>query len=132
MRIYFLTLGLILALTSSCKKNNQPIKLQNGDIIGKWYIAETMISPGNEVPWTKVPFNIDSNYVNFTANNFNGPVFHSGVYKIIDSIRMELNTPNLGKSIYYYRLKKDTLIMNYSGCTEACALKFFKVHYYEL
>jgi len=115
-----------IVVLSSCKKAQQVVDLSPG-LIGKWTLVETMISPGNSVPWTKVPNGKNSLLLFKKDSTFSGTFSNSGSFHTTNSSTIQLISPDQTKSVYYYSLHSDTLITFGSTCIEACGFKFLKV-----
>jgi len=126
-RQFYQLIILGIGFLCSCKKAQPVVDLSPG-LIGKWTLIETMISPGNAVPWTKVPNGKNSLLLFKKDSTFSGTFFNnSGSFHTTDSRTIQLISPDQTKSVYYYSLHADTLITSGSTCIEACGFKFLKV-----
>lgn len=122
-----LPLLLLISIAGACGKSSDN---KSGSLKGKWRLTETMISPGNAVPWTAVDYT--DGYVSFSANGkftFNKIPYRTGLnkYRILDDKRVELYQDNSSNQpvIVFYQIEGSTLILNFP-CIEACGYKFVR------
>jgi hypothetical protein len=126
---YTLTfIAIMLAIVSSCKKDNTPIDKNNVPLIGKWKLNANFFGTGSAPTWK--PVAADDNYiVVFNTNGSLGGNMYSQYYsyKVKDSLLTFRNGAD-GELRLLYTIKHDTLTMTPAGplCIEGCAIRFIK------
>ncbi|MDB5005101.1 MAG: hypothetical protein JWQ34_3326 [Mucilaginibacter sp.] len=126
---YTLTfVAIMLAIVSSCKKDNIKTIANNVPLIGKWKLNANFFGTGSAPTWQPVAAN-DNHIVVFNADGSLGGNVYSQYYsyKLKDSLLTFSNAAD-GELRLLYTIKHDTLIMTPAGplCIEGCAIRFIK------
>lgn len=131
---YLLISLLICCISCSGDKNEEnfiPVSVSN--LIGKWELTDTKISPGGEVDWsptlknTNYVFRIDGTYTyesEVEEDNVSGAYF---VFNDLINIAYITKNQDTISRNYYFQISPNELILDYDGCIEACSLRYRKL-----
>ncbi len=119
-------LFLILFSLSCSESELRTVELSGVNIIGKWQLEATKISPGGPVDWSNVT---DGSIFEFKPNGFvevsNSENEQIGIYKIEeDGISIRFSETNN----YRGSLQEGKLILGFIGCIEECSFRYKRIN----
>lgn len=128
--LLYIAIFLAVALFTGCTKAADTDIAQNGSLVGKWILIETLADPGDgSGKWTPVnPPNVD--YIQFKEDgsiesNVSGRFSRLKKYSVINDSTLHFEYGIGDKVMLYYKLVGKTLTIS-GGCIEACGSKFIK------
>ncbi len=104
--------------------------IRSSELVGKWVLEATRISPGGIVDWTEdnsgsnITFDLDRSFI-WDYNNDTEVL--RGTYAVEDNLlKLMYNDIQAGEIERLYRLTMEGSIfqINYIGCIESCTLQF--------
>ncbi|NAS11571.1 lipocalin family protein [Poritiphilus flavus] len=113
---------------SDLPENAEDIK--SSELVGKWVLEATRISPGGVVDWTEdnsgsnIIFDLNRSFI-WDYNNGTDPL--EGTFAVEDNLLSLTYPDNLGGEIerqYYLSIEGSIFQINYIGCIESCTLQF--------
>ena len=123
-------LPIFLVLFSGCSKDEDLITGIDHEIIGKWQLEATKISPGGIVDWSDVTngeiyeFKFDGTLALSKLEECKSPV--AGNFSIVED-KLLLNyscNSQLYEPSYYFRFEDGKLILGFIGCIEECSYRY--------
>ncbi len=121
--------AVILALVSSCKKDNVPVIEKTTPLTGKWKLNAIFLGIGPPPTWRPVTAGDNYTVVFNTSGSLGGNYYAQYYsYKVKDSL-LTFNSAADGEARLLYTIRHDTLIMTPAPpmmCVEGCAVRFIK------
>ncbi len=119
-------LFLILFSLSCSESELRTVQLFGVNIIGKWQLEATKISPGGPVDWSDVT---DGPIIEFKPNGLaevsNSENEQIGIYKIEeDGISIRFSETNN----YRGSIQEGKLILGFIGCIEECSFRYRRIN----
>ena len=127
-------LPILFLLFSGCSEDEDLIHRIDHEIIGKWQLEATKISPGGIVDWSDVSngeiydFKPDGTLELSKLEECKAPV--AGTFTVFEDqlfITYSCNS-QLYEPSYHFRLEDGKLILGFIGCIEECSYRYKPVN----
>ena len=125
---------IIFVLFLGCADDDLISNSTNYEIIGKWQLEATKISPGGIVDWSDVKngeiyeFNTDGTLVLSAWQDCKAPI--TGTFAIDEEmLLLEFScNSNLYQPSYNIRFEDNKLILGFIGCIEECSYRYRPIY----
>lgn len=101
-------------------------KLSGVNLIGKWQLEATKISPGGPVDWSTVD---NGTILEFKSNGFleqsNSEDEGTGIYRVEEN---NISITFSGTSNYIGGIQDGKLIIGFVGCIEECSFRYKRIN----
>lgn len=133
MKYLLISLLICFIGCSGDKSEEDFIPVSVSNLIGKWKLIETKISPGGEVDWSPTEqnanyvFRIDGTYTfesEVKEDNVSGAYF---VFNDLINIAYITKNQDTISRNYYFKISPNELILDFEGCIETCSLRYRKL-----
>ena len=117
----------LILLGLSCSDDEITVtELSGVNIIGKWQLEATKISPGGPVDWSSVE---DGAILEFKPTGFlersNSNDNATGIYEIEEN---RISITFLGTNEYIGSIRDGKLIIGFIGCIEECSFRYKRIN----
>lgn len=123
-------LPILFLLFSGCSEDKDLIYQIDDEIIGKWQLEATKISPGGIVDWSDVTngeiydFKSDGTLELSKLEGCKSPV--AGTFTIVEDMLFLTYSCNsqMFEPTYFFRFEDGKLILGFIGCIEECSYRY--------
>ena len=134
VKIKYILLLLCLVILGCGKDNDDELPNVDSDIVGKWQLEATRISPGGIVDWSNIAngeiYDFLDNGTFQLSNSKECDMTSIGTYSLKeDNLALEfLCDSETRKPNYFFWFNEGKLVLGFIGCIEGCSYRFKKIN----